>query len=103
ERLADSVPMAPEGKPRRFALPRWLPRAAALAGVAALAAAVAIVAMRPGEHDRLASEVLASHVRATLSGRSYDIASSDQHTVKPLLSARLPFPPPGVGRAAEGF
>jgi anti-sigma factor RsiW len=59
--------------------------------------------MRPGEDERLAAEVLASHVRATLAGRSYDIASSDQHTVKPWLSARLAFSPPVADLSAHGF
>jgi anti-sigma factor RsiW len=103
QRLAASVPPAPGDSPRRFRLPRWLPAAAAMAGVAALAWMVATVSMRPGEDERLAAEVLASHVRATLAGRSFDVASSDQHTVKPWLSARLPFSAPVADVSAEGF
>jgi len=103
-RLAASVPLAPEERARRrFSLPRWLPQAAAFAGVVALAWVIAIPAMRPGEDERLAAEVLSSHVRATLAGRSFDVASSDQHTVKPWLSARLPFSPPVADLSAQGF
>lgn len=102
-RLRASVPPEPEAKARRFALPRWLPSVAAFAGVAVLAWVAATLVMRPGEEDRLATEVLASHVRATLTGRSYDIASSDQHTVKPWLSARLTFSPPVADLSAQGF
>jgi anti-sigma factor RsiW len=47
--------------------------------------------------------VLASHVRATLANRFYDVASSDQHTVKPWLSARLAFSPPVADLAGSGF
>src|SRR5262249_41644996 len=32
-----------------------------------------------------------------------DVASSDQHTVKPWLSARLPFAAPVADLSAEGF
>jgi anti-sigma factor RsiW len=47
--------------------------------------------------------MLASHVRATLTTRFYDVASSDQHTVKPWLSARLAFSPPVADLSASGF
>jgi len=47
--------------------------------------------------------VLASHVRATLSSRFYDVVSSDQHTVKPWLSARLAFSPPVADLSASDF
>jgi len=44
--------------------------------------------------DRLMQQAIASHVRATLGQRLVDVASSDRHTVKPWLSARLDFSPP---------
>jgi anti-sigma factor RsiW len=103
ERLAASVPPEPESRPRRFALPRWLPSAAAFASVALFAGVAATVLVRPGGDERLAVELLDSHVRATLSGHAYDVASSDQHTVKPWLSARLPFSPPVTDLSAQGF
>lgn len=103
QRLRASVPLVPEGRPRRFAVPRWLPLAASLAGVALVAWISATLLLRPGEDERLAVEVIDAHVRATLAGRSYDVASSDQHTVKPWLSARLPFSPPVTDLSAQGF
>ncbi len=72
----------------------WLRPAASFAAVALVTWVVALGYMRPGEDERIAHEVLASHVRATLANRSYDVESSDQHTVKPWLSARLAFSPP---------
>ncbi|HET7766070.1 MAG TPA: anti-sigma factor [Burkholderiales bacterium] len=102
ERLSASVPGAQE-RPRRLMLARWLVPAAALAGVALLAWIAAALLVRPGADDRLAAEVLDAHVRATLAGRPFDVASADQHTVKPWLSARLPFSPPVADLSAQGF
>src|SRR6266853_2126027 len=81
----------------------WLRPAASFAAVALVTWVVALGTMRPSEDDRIAHEVLASHVRATLTGWFYDVASSDQHTVKPWLSARLAFSPPIADLSASGF
>jgi len=53
--------------------------------------------------ENLAVEAVATHVRATLDGQLIQIASSDQHTVKPWLSARLDYSPPVRDYAIEGF
>ena len=72
----------------------WRPMASALA--VAMCAVVAVnLVLSPGrQEDRLREEVVASHARATLSEHLVDVASSDHHTVKPFLSARLDFSPP---------
>lgn len=103
ERLHASVPAAPAESARRFPQPRWLRPLGALAAVALLLWVAAAAIMRPSENERIAQEVLASHVRATLSNRLYDVASSDQHTVKPWLSSRLAFSPPVADLSASGF
>jgi len=102
-RLAAAVPPAPEGGARRFSLPVWWRAGAAFAAVAVISWLAAAGVMRPGEDERLAAEVLDAHVRATLAGRPFDVASSDQHTVKPWLSARLPFSPTVTDLSAQGF
>jgi len=81
----------------------WLRPAASFAAVALVTWVVALGTMRPSEDERITQEVLASHVRSTLASRFYDVASSDQHTVKPWLSARLPFSPPVADLSASGF
>src|SRR5260221_4065044 len=101
-RLRASVPAAPEGAPR-LAWRLWLKPAAAFAAVALLTWIVAVQTLRPGEDERIAQEVLASHVRATLANRLFDVASSDQHAVKPWLSAPLAFSPPVADVSAHGF
>ena len=89
--------------PRWPAWQRWLAQGAALAGVALVTWAVTFAYLRPGADELRAEEILASHVRATLGKRLYDVASSDQHTVKPWLSARLPYSPPVADFSAAGF
>ena len=83
---------------------RWL-TGGALAGCAATIVAwvigTAIIDWRTNED--LAVEAVTTHVRATLGNHRVDVASSDQHTVKPWLSARLDYSPPVRDLAAEGF
>jgi anti-sigma factor RsiW len=83
---------------------RWL-TGGALAGCAATIVAwvisTAIVDWRTNED--LAVEAVTTHVRATLGNHRVDVASSDQHTVKPWLSARLDYSPPVRDLAGEGF
>ena len=50
-----------------------------------------------------ASEAVSAHTRALLVDRPIEVASSDEHTVRPWLSARLNFVPPVVDLAAQGF
>ena len=78
---------------------RWLIFAPGFAMALLLGAGVALYLERPGED----AELVASHVRATLGNRLIDVASSDQHTVKPWLSARLPYSPPVADLSSDGF
>jgi anti-sigma factor RsiW len=102
-RLAAAVPPAPGGAGRRFSLPVWWIQGAAFAVVAVFSWFAATLWVLPGDDERLTAEVVDAHVRATLSGHRADVASSDQHTVKPWLSSRLPFSPPVADLSADGF
>ena len=83
---------------------RWL-SAGALAGSAATVFAwfvgSAVLDWQVGTD--LASEAVSNHARATLSNRLTDVASSDQHTVKPWLSARLDYSPPVHDFSQDGL
>ena len=97
--MSAALPGAASIAPRRAA--RWFLPVAAAALVAVLALGIALV--RPGDEEALLREMVASHVRSTLGNRLIDVASSDQHTVKPWLSARLSFSPPVADFSQEGF
>ncbi len=92
-----------EESPQRPRWQRWLAQGAAMAGVALVTWAATMGYLRPGEDERRADEILASHVGATLGKRLIQVASSDQHTVKPWLSARLAYSPPVADLSAQGF
>jgi anti-sigma factor RsiW len=79
------------------ALNRWLgwrPLAVSMSFAAVLAVALNVAWLQSSNEDRISDEVVASHVRSTLGQHLVDVASSDHHTVKPFLSARLGFSPP---------
>jgi anti-sigma factor RsiW len=83
--------------------PRWLMLAPAFAVVLALGIGIGVFLEQPREADPTGAELVASHVRATLAGKLIDVASSDQHTVKPWLSARLAYSPPVADLSSEGY
>jgi anti-sigma factor RsiW len=76
---------------------------AAVAAALLLAIAFAFLFARPASDDDLAREVVALHTRAMMNSRPVEVASSDQHAVKPWFNTRVDFAPPVENYAAQGF
>jgi anti-sigma factor RsiW len=70
---------------------------------AAAAASVMFAVIRSGEDSRILDEVVAAHLRSLQADHLTDVASSDQHTVKPWFNGRLDLAPPVVDLTAQGF
>ncbi len=87
--------------------PRLFPSLLLWKSLAFGATAVALLAIlfRPeiSERDQMLNEAVASHVRSLMAEHLTDVASSDQHTVKPWFNGKLDFAPDVKDFAAEGF
>src|SRR6266513_446385 len=81
----------------------WLALAAAILLAAIVGWNLLPRSQRPGTDQLLATQLIGSHVRSLMANHLTDVASSDQHTVKPWLDAKLDFAPPVVDLAGEGF
>ena len=88
----------------RSAVPwNWLGLAAAILFAAVIAFNLLPRPQRPGADQFLATQLIASHARSLLANHLTDVASSDQHTVKPWLDAKLDFAPAVVDLSQKGF
>jgi mycothiol system anti-sigma-R factor len=94
-----------ERPPRRVAW-GWFASGAAFACVATLALGLSLFQLDPrgaGGPLNLEQELLAAHIRSLMVGHLTDVASSDQHTVKPWFNGKLDMSPPVVDLTAEGY
>ena len=76
--------------------------AAMAGGLAGVALTLAVSRLTP-EPDPLVTDVVADHVRSLMADHLMDVPTSDQHTVKPWLSARLDLSPVVKDFSAEGY
>jgi anti-sigma factor (TIGR02949 family) len=88
---------------RPLLLLRWAGAFAALALCAVVAWQLVPGLRGPSNDQRLAAEVLTSHVRSLEANHLMDVVSTDQHTVKPWFDGKLDFSPPVEDLASDDF
>jgi len=101
ERVQAAVRAAPARRQPSWRPSPWQAGIAA-AAVVVLAVSGWLVSQRRGADSELAA-VFDAHLRSLAPGHLADVASTDQHTVKPWFAGKLTFSPPVVDHAAEGF
>jgi anti-sigma factor RsiW len=117
EKIRRALPVAPAsaittntravGSAEDRATPRAVFSLWSLGGLAASFALALLVGYGWGSgraHTRaLFNEAIAEHVRSLQADHLTDVASTDQHTVKPWFAGKLDFSPPVVDLAPAGF
>jgi anti-sigma factor RsiW len=84
----------------------WLSAAGAFAFGVVLAMGVALGLGLVGAGTQsadLTNAVVASHVRSLMASHLMDVASTDQHTVKPWFNGKVDFSPPVSDFAGQGY
>jgi anti-sigma factor RsiW len=84
-------------------LSHWLQLGGAVAATALATWVAALVHFAPAADEAIAEQVVSAHARSVVTAHVADVASSDQHTVKPWLSARLDYSPPVTDLTGAGF
>jgi mycothiol system anti-sigma-R factor len=100
--------LVPRSQPERLPVPfetrwNWLALAAAILVAAVIGLSLLPRLRAPNADQFLATQLIASHVRSLMADHLTDVASSDQHTVKPWLDAKLDFAAPVVDLSGDGF
>jgi anti-sigma factor RsiW len=77
--------------------------AASGAAAMALAAVLAFVVILPSPSNSLVSDVMNAHLRSLMENHLIDVASSDQHTVKPWFAGHADVSPPTADFPKEDY
>ena len=102
-RLRSAVRREAKEKPLSGSWWRWSLAASVVAVIVLVAWSMFVIFNRPGRDALVAQEVVSSHVRSLMGQHLMDVASSDQHTVKPWFDGKLDFSPPVKDLKQDGF
>jgi anti-sigma factor RsiW len=80
----------------------WLGAASGVA-VTALAASLAFLVLMPPASGLLVNDVMGAHLRSLMENHLIDVASSDQHTVKPWFAGHADVSPPTADFPKEDY
>lgn len=92
--------------PHERFLKAWWRRPMAFSGLAAamLLIVCSVMLFLPAHASRgQIDDLVGSHVRSLEADHLMDVASTDQHTVKPWFAGKLEFSPPVIDLSAQGF
>ncbi|HEU0275996.1 MAG TPA: anti-sigma factor [Candidatus Udaeobacter sp.] len=81
----------------------WLVFATGAACALLVLGAVLFQTTRVSQNETFVDEVIANHVRSLLATHLVDVASSDQHTVKPWFDGKIDFAPDVRDLSKDGF
>jgi anti-sigma factor RsiW len=104
-RIRDAIdaPAKPKIARARFAGWQPLAMAASLALAVLASSGTTYYVTAPGAQSQITDEVIADHLRSLMANHLTDVASSDQHTVKPWFDGRIDLAPPVKDLTAEGY
>jgi anti-sigma factor RsiW len=98
--LAQAQPFDEPVRPRRR---QWMSLAAAGVAIAIASSGITLAVARRAPEPTAATEVLAGHLRSLMPGHLTDVASTNQHNVKPWFNGRLDYSPTVPRLEDQGF
>jgi anti-sigma factor RsiW len=81
----------------------WRALAASIAVTAFIASSSTSMLLSPSRSNLVRDSIVDAHLRALMASQPIDVASSDQHTVKPWFNGRIPQSPRVVDLAKKDF